>query len=234
MKNRVFVSYDPLQSELAERQTSGELRVLVAGRSISYAKTHFGWERIVMKEFLPKRLLALAKSWRSPSAQLSFLPPLDSPKRGVEPLKSTVESRPDLVPGNFSNFEFFIELKVGDFVHIGYPKIPIRDMTTKVVRWGSKVEWAWPDPSKTRISWADDDQRGLTHRTLASVEDVLGAEGMIGGKQMRFERILDVGRNQIVYALYCPTHNFRMAYGFDRLIFEPTYIKPSAPDLEET
>jgi hypothetical protein len=144
-----------------------------------------------------------------------------------------VESKPDLVPGNFLSFEFFIELKVGDRVHLGYPKIPVRNTTTKLVRWGSNVEWAWPNPSKARVPWIDDDQRGVTHRTLASVEDVLGAEGMIGGKLMRFERILDLGRNQIVYALYCPTHNFRMAYGFDRLIFEPTYVKPSAPEREE-
>ncbi len=51
---------------------------------------------------------------------------------------------------------------------------------------------------------------------------------------MHFERVFDLGRNQVVYALYCPTHNFRMAYGFDRLIFEPTYVKPSAPEREET
>jgi hypothetical protein len=187
-----------------------------------------------MKEFLPKRLSAIVKSWRSSSAQLSFLPPLESPKRSVEAVTSTVESKPDLVPGNFLNFEFFIELTVGDLVHLGYPKIPIRDTTTKLVRWGSRVEWAWPDPSKPRIPWIDNDQRGLAHRTMASVEDVLGAEGVIGGKLMRFEQILDLGRNQIVYALFCPTHNFRMAYGFDRLIFEPAYVKARAPESEQT
>ena len=57
---------------------------------------------------------------------------------------------------------------------------------------------------------------------------------MIGGKLMHFERVFDLGRNQVVYALYCPTHNFRMAYGFDRLIFEPTYVKPSTPERPET
>ena len=187
-----------------------------------------------MKETLPKRLLEIVKRWRSPSAPLSLPLPSNDPKRSVQPPKSsTVESKPDLVPGNFVNFEFFIELKIGDIVHFGYPKIPIRDMTTKLVRWGSKMDWSWPDPSKTRIPWIDDDQRGLTRRTLASVEDVLGAEGTIGGKLIRFERILDLGHNQVVYALYCPTENFRMAYGFDRLIVEPTYIQPSSPDRLE-
>jgi hypothetical protein len=190
--------------------------------------------RILVKETLPKRLLEIAKRWASPSARQSLALPSDGPKRGEGPFKSpTVESKPDLFPGNFLNFEFFIEIKVGDLVHLGYPKIPIRDMTTKLVRWGSKMDWSWPDPSKTRIPWVDDDQRGLTHRTLASAEDVLGAEGTIGGKLLRFERILDLGHNQVVYALYCPVENFRMAYGFDRLIFEPTYIKPSSPDRIE-
>lgn len=95
------------------------------------------------------------------------------------------------------------------------------------------MEWSWPDPSKARVPWIDDNQRGLTRRTLASVEDVLGAEGTIGGKLIRFERILDLGHNQVVYALYCPTENFRMAYGFDRLIVEPTYVKSISPDRIE-
>ena len=183
-----------------------------------------------MKEALPKRLLEIVKRWRSPSAPLSLALPAESPKRIVEPVKSaTVESKPDLVPGNFLSFEFFIEFKVGDRVHIGYPKVATRNTTTQEVRWGSKLEWSWPDPSKARVPWIDDDQRGLAHRTLASVEDVLGAEGTIGGKLLRFERILDLGHNQVVYALYCPKENFRMAYGLDRLVVEPTYIKPSSP-----
>jgi hypothetical protein len=49
---------------------------------------------------------------------------------------------------------------------------------------------------------------------------------MIGDMRLRFEKVLDLGQNQIVYALYCPEKNIRLAYGFDRLIFEPTYKKP--------
>jgi hypothetical protein len=184
-----------------------------------------------MKETLVKRLLAIVKRWRTPSAQLSLLPPLDNRKQSAGPPKSTGESKPDLVPGNFLAFEFFIELKLRDQVHLGYPKVPTRNMMTKLVRWGSKLEWSWPDPSKARVPWIDDEQRGVAQRTLESVEDVLGAEGTIGGKLMRFEKILDLGQNQVVYALHCPAQNFRIAYGFDRLIFEPSYIRTERSGL---
>lgn len=185
-----------------------------------------------MKESLSERILAIVNRWRNPAAQVPFLPPAENPRPRVKPPNSTSGSEPELVPGNFFAFEFFIELKLGDSVHIGYPSVPTRDMTTKLVRWGSKLEWSWPDPSKARAPWIDDVQRGLAKRTLVNVEDALGAEGMIGDKPMRFERILFLGRNQVVYALHCPTQNFRIAYGFDRVIFEPNYIRPEAPGLQ--
>jgi hypothetical protein len=76
---------------------------------------------------------------------------------------------------------------------------------------------------KLRIDWIDDERRGLTNRKLAKPEDALGAEGRIGDMHLRFERILDLGRNQVVFALYCPEKNIRLAYGFARAIFDPTY-----------
>jgi len=182
-----------------------------------------------MKETLLKRVAKTLKSWGSSPEQLTLRPPVQDQTRDLALPEKTVESKPELVPGNFLTFEFFIELKVGDVVHLAYPKVALRDMISKQVRWGSKAEWSWPDPSKLRIPWIDDGQRGLMGRTLASPEDALGAEGTVGGKILRFEQILDLGHNQIVYALFCPAENFRMAYGFDRLIVEPTYVKPSVP-----
>jgi hypothetical protein len=123
--------------------------------------------------------------------------------------------------GNFYSFEFFIELKINDVAHIGYPKFAVRDITTGAVRWGSKLDWSWPNPAKLRAAWMDDEQRGFTNRTLQKPEDAVGAEGRIGDMHLRFERILEFGQNQIVYALYCPEKNIRLAYGFDRTIFEP-------------
>lgn len=167
------------------------------------------------------RLLGIVNRSGNPSVQPSIVPPFEIQERNVARPEPPVAPRPDLIPGNFFSFEFFIELKIGDVVRVGYPKVCIRDTSTGVLRWGSKAEWSWPDPSKMRIAWVDDEQRGLSQRTLASVEDVLGAEGKIGDMRLRFEKILDLGRSQIVYALYCPEKNIRLAYGFDRLAFEP-------------
>jgi hypothetical protein len=83
-----------------------------------------------------------------------------------------------------------------------------------------------PNPAKARATWIDDEQRGIASRTLTNVEDVLGAEGKIGDMHLRFEKVLDLGQNQVVYALFCPEKNIRLAYGFDRRVFEPTYKKP--------
>ena len=67
---------------------------------------------------------------------------------------------------------------------------------------------------KTRMPWVDDPERGVGSKTLERVEDVSGAEGMIGGKLVRFEKILEVGENQVVYGLHCPSMDCRLAYGF--------------------
>jgi|SRR6516162_2433125 len=159
----------------------------------------------------------------TPSVNPSVVPSSKSLTPTVPQPRPLVEPRPDLVAGNFYSFDFFIELKINDVVHLGYPKVCIRDMMTGELRWGSRADWAFPDPAKLRAAWTDDEQRGFTKTTIAKPDDAIGAEGRIGDMHLRFEKILELGRNQIVYALYCPEKNIRLAYGFGRTIFEPTY-----------
>jgi hypothetical protein len=174
-----------------------------------------------------KCLLGKLKRAAAPPVQLSVVPPLsEGPKPNAARPQPGVAPQRRLFPGNFYEFEFFIELKIGDVVHIGYPKAALTENSTGRVRWGSKIEWSWPDPNKCRVAWIDDEQRGFTHRILRTAEDALGAEGQIGDMRLRFEKILDLGKNQIVYALYCPEKNIRLAYGFARTVFEPTYVRP--------
>jgi hypothetical protein len=165
-----------------------------------------------------KRILDIGKSnTEEPVRPAVAGPPISSPAISSRP-EDAAQGTP--LPGNFYSFEFFIELTLGDAVHLGYPKFCIRYTSTGLVRWGSKIEWAWPDPAKRRIAWLDDEHKGLKNKSLTTPDDALGAEGAIGDMRLRFERILDYGKNQIVYALYCPEKNIRLAYGFDRGIFQ--------------
>jgi hypothetical protein len=111
-------------------------------------------------------------------------------------------------------------------VHLGSPKVRRRDQLNRTERWGDPLDWCWPNPNQRRVAWVDDERHGLTQRTLARAEDALGAEGSLGDLHLRFERILELGRNQVVYALYSPEKNRWLAYGFDRTLFEPTYQRP--------
>ena len=86
---------------------------------------------------------------------------------------------------------------------------------------GSRLDWSWPDPAKCRVPWIDDEKLGFISRMLARPEDALGTEGRIGDMNLSFEKILDLGQNQVVYALHCPEKNIRLAYGFARAIFKP-------------
>lgn len=52
---------------------------------------------------------------------------------------------------------------------------------------------------------------------------MLGAEGVIGRKLYRFKKVLETGKNVIVYALFNPETRTRGAYGFDRRIFVGTF-----------
>ncbi|RXH57755.1 hypothetical protein [Granulicella sibirica] len=159
---------------------------------------------------------------------LSILPPASSMPRKVPPATvpaSPPPRKPNLVPGNFYQFEFYIDLEIKGVVHIGYPKICIR--TSHAIRWGSTTQWSYPTEGQSRIRWVDDPERGLATRNLEHIEDALGAEGRIGDMRLRFEKVLDLGDNVIVYALFCPEKNIRLAYGFDRIIFEPKHISAS-------
>ena len=219
-----------LANRLARTNTSGMVPVIEhrSGKWVAFEKRHSENScpdgEIPMESKFLSRLFGIVNRSGTLSGQPSIVPSSEISKRTIAQSEPPpVGRKPELVPGNFFSFEFFIELKIGDVVHLGYLKVCLRDTSTGTVRWGSKVDWSWPDPNKLRIAWVDDEQRGLSGRTLASVEDALGAEGTIGDMRLRFEKILDLGRNQIVYALYCPERDIRLAYGFDRCAFELTY-----------
>lgn len=131
------------------------------------------------------------------------------------------DAPPQLVPGNYYSFEMFIEIAIGGKTYLGYPKLAIRDIgkTPPVIRWGSSPKLAWPNPAIPRAPWIDVPNKGLGGRTITSPEDVLGAEGMVGNKRCRFEQILEVGKNQVVFSLFCPQDQTRIAYGFSRDMF---------------
>jgi hypothetical protein len=161
-------------------------------------------------------------------ASLSILPPVSPMPRKV-PLATVPPSPPprkaDLVPGNFYQFEFYIDLEIKGVVHVGYPKICIR--TSDAIRWGSTTQWSYPSEGQDKVPWIDDPEYGLGPRNLVHVEDALGAEGRIGDMRLRFEKVLDLGDNVIVYSLFCPEKNIRLAYGFHRQAFEPTHLPAS-------
>jgi hypothetical protein len=165
-----------------------------------------------MGENFLQRLIGKTKNSSPPSV----VPAPAAPQRAVA-AKAPAPARPaELIPGNFFQFEFFIELPIGERLLLGLPKICIRNTQTQEISWGSKLEWAWPNPAKSRVRWTDDGERGVNRKTLENPEDILGAEGSLGDMRLRFERILHLGNNQIVYALYCPEKNIRLAYGFAR------------------
>ena len=125
------------------------------------------------------------------------------------------------IPGNFYLFEVFIEVTVDGEVHLGYPKTPIRDIgkTPPVLVWGSRIDLSYPKDATSRVRWVDDSRNGLFMRPHHVPEDWLGAEGAIGNMRLCFERILQSGKNQVVYSLLNPELGIRIAYGFSRKIF---------------
>jgi hypothetical protein len=131
------------------------------------------------------------------------------------------------IPGNFLLFEMFLQVPIGGALHIGSPKVAIRNMNGGEVRWGAKMELAFPGPNSVKAPWVDDAERGIAVRQIAKPEDILGAEGSIGEHQFRFERILDLGANVVVYSLLNLEKQFRLAYGFNRDAVEPGYVSPA-------
>jgi hypothetical protein len=60
--------------------------------------------------------------------------------------------------------------------------------------------------------WIDDPKRGPSQRALTCPEDGLGAEGSIGKNTFQFERILQKTKNQVVFSVFRPDNQTRMAY----------------------
>jgi len=123
--------------------------------------------------------------------------------------------------GNYYFFELFIELKIDGAIYLGYPKRPIRDVgtTPPVICWATPLKLSFPDPAIPRVSWIDDAQNGLSKRTMNSPEDLLSAQGLIGGRKYRFEQILQQTKGQVVYSLICDEDETRIAYAFSRELF---------------
>ena len=89
----------------------------------------------------------------------------------------------------------------------------------------------FPDPSISRLRWTDDPRMGLAQRTMICAQDLLGAEGIVGQKKLRFEGILQETENQVVYTLYNEDEQFRTAYAFPRELFagpKSTFAKLAA------
>jgi hypothetical protein len=128
---------------------------------------------------------------------------------------------PTLVPGNFLFFDLFLGIKVGENQYFCPPMQAIRNSITGEIVWGTPLEFVLYDPQKPHIEWTDDPANGINSRQLINVEDALGAEGNIQGRHYRFEKVLFLGRNQVVYALFNRDSQSRMAYGFDRNVFSP-------------
>ena len=128
-------------------------------------------------------------------------------------------ARTEPMPGNFYSFNLEIEVRIKGNVEIGYKAMCFSNPISGQVRWGTLTV---PDPNVVRVPWIDDEQNGLDSRKLERPEDALGAEGSIGDLRLQFERILELSQNQkfVVYALYCPEKNIRLAYGFERRIFQ--------------
>jgi hypothetical protein len=168
---------------------------------------------------------SLVGKWRSDSVQPSIFPALrDKPlPEAVKQASERSPSQPTLVPGNYYFFNFFIELTIDGTTYLGYPKRALRDVgqTPPVTAWGAPVELAWPNPAVPRMPLVLDPEKGLTGRTITSPEDLLGVEGTLGDdKRYCFEKILDVGRNQVVYSLFCEQNRTRIAYGFSLELFK--------------
>jgi hypothetical protein len=175
--------------------------------------------------------------WKRPTAssvgpiRLNLEPPDATAPQPRPPMPGAPSKQGELVPGNFFLFEMFLLVSIAGKVHIGSPKVPIRNTLTGEVRWGSKPQHSYPQPDSVQIPWLDDPERGIGARQIAKPEDMLGAEGRLGDHRFRFERILDLGRNVVVYALLNPDKQTRMAYGFNRDAVEPGYLSPAEMEM---
>jgi hypothetical protein len=135
---------------------------------------------------------------------------------------------PELVPGSYYSFDFLVEITNKGASYIGHPCRAIRHVVDgrHVTSWGADIKYLAPTEAIARIAWIDDPEKGLSQRELSIPEHLIGAEGIIGGKRCIFERILDLGKNVVVYSIYFHEQQFRVAYGFRRNMF---IMKPDMP-----
>jgi hypothetical protein len=128
------------------------------------------------------------------------------------------------VPGNFYLFELFIVITLDGMEYVGLPKQAIRDLGSSppVLRWGSRIDLAGPNPAIPKVPWKDDLTNGVAMRPRNAPEDWLGAEGIVGDNtNFVIEGILQKGKNEVVYSLFNPKMGIRTAYGFSLKIFGP-------------
>jgi tetratricopeptide (TPR) repeat protein len=80
--------------------------------------------------------------------------------------------------------------------------------------------WANSFHARGELSWVDDPVDGFFKRKIYRLQDALGARGSISGILHRFDDILQIGRNLVVYQLTnLETCNY-LPYGFPREIFD--------------
>ena len=139
----------------------------------------------------------------------------------------------ELVPGNFLTFDFFLQFNIKDRVCTGFPARPmrIRSLTgaPTITRWVIPIEIFLAKPPLPTLCWIENAERGIGDRDIQSIEDLLGAEGMIQEHLFRFEQILDAEPKQVVYALFNPQSGSRIAYSFER-----KFIEGSSPQSGDT
>lgn len=80
--------------------------------------------------------------------------------------------------------------------------------------------WANSFQARGELSWTDDPVEGFFKRKIYRLQDAIGVVGSISGVRHRFDDILQIGRNLVVYQLTnLETCNY-LPYGFPREIFD--------------
>jgi len=158
----------------------------------------------------------LVQKWRPAPIQLKLPPPaIKRPQGGPAPEEP--------LPGNYYLLEIFLEITLGGVTYLAQPKRPLRDMgkTPPVIVWGTSLHFSFPNPAMPRMRWSDDPKNGVSRQLITSPEDLLGAEGLFGGRKYHFEKILQVTQHQVVYSLLCAENQSRLAYALPREQLRP-------------
>lgn len=126
-----------------------------------------------------------------------------------------------VLPGNYYFVEAHVRINIGGVTHLGAAMQAIYDTQSKppLIRWGMPLTPALATRTSADVLWTEDPENGLSLRKITAPGDLLGAEGLLGGKKYRFEQILQDGKNVVVYALISDENQTRVAYGFGRELF---------------